>query len=202
MPAWSIEQVTEFYGSYAEEYDDEIHRDSYPAPFVIASWVVSHLSQNVENDSKEALRVLDLGCGTGQRPLDRDIDVYGVDATPEMLEKAKRYPFYDLRCQDIEATLPYDRPFDAVICVGVIDFIKSPRKLFDSVAKCLKGNSSGCFGLTLPESGGLNKFSDEELAKLVAAGGFKMLKHDRIFGYEDSETKDVVRYHGLLLAPA
>ncbi|KAJ3014402.1 hypothetical protein HKX48_005180 [Thoreauomyces humboldtii] len=188
MTAWSIKQVKEFYASYAKKYDEEILPENYPAPFVIASWVVSYLA-NISHTAPDPLRVLDLGCGTGQssklfftQPLTQDINVYGIDATPE----------------DVETAFPYDRPFDAVICVGVMDFIKHPQKLFAAVAKSLR-KSGGCFGVTLPESGELNTFSEEELLKLADANGFKLVKHDRFFGYEDSESKVVVRYHGILL---
>lgn len=34
--------------------------------------------------------------------------------TAKMLEKAKQYPFKQLICQDIEAQLPYEFPFDAI----------------------------------------------------------------------------------------
>lgn len=65
---WSVDEVTNFYSSYAKSYDDQIQTDSYPAPSVIGSWVLDHLSKLSQNsDPSEALRVLDLGCGTGQR---------------------------------------------------------------------------------------------------------------------------------------
>ncbi|KAJ3156426.1 hypothetical protein HDU89_004208 [Geranomyces variabilis] len=222
--AWSIDQVTKFYGEYATQYDDEIRDpNSYPAPFVIASMVLAHLAQNKENSDVDAdgdsgappLRVLDLGCGTGQssklffpQPLSRAIDVYGVDATPEMLEKAKKYPFRSLICQDIESPLPFlsstNNHFDAVICVGVIDFISNPAALLTTVRNALTPSSHGgggaCFGLTIPQSGELNAYgSDDAVRALVEAAGFVVLKHELIFGYEDSETKEVVHYHGLLL---
>ncbi|KAJ3171930.1 hypothetical protein HDU87_008180 [Geranomyces variabilis] len=223
--AWSIDQVTKFYGEYATQYDDEIRDpDSYPAPFVIASMVLAHLAQNKEiaaaaaaaaaaadiGDS-EPLRVLDLGCGTGQssklffpQPLRRAIDVYGVDATPEMLEKAKKYPFRSLICQDIESPLPFlsstHKTFDAVICVGVIDFISDPAALLTTVRNALSPSRGSCFGLTIPQSGDLNAFgSDDAVRELVEDAGFVVLKHELIFGYEDSETKEVIHYHGLLL---
>ncbi|KAI8823703.1 S-adenosyl-L-methionine-dependent methyltransferase [Fimicolochytrium jonesii] len=222
MCAWSIEEVTRFYGNYAHSYDDEIAADSYPAPSVIATWVLAHLT-NSQPPEGGKFRVLDLGCGTGQSskpffepPLNEQIIMYGIDATPEvlateagpwiadvwrgqMLEKAKQFPFQELRCQDIEAPLPYDEPFDAVVCVGVMDFIRSPQALLEKVAKSMRPNEGCCFGLTIPESGDLNKFNNDELTKLVHDSGFKILKHNRIFGYKDSETDDCVQYHGLLL---
>ncbi|KAJ3151653.1 hypothetical protein HDU86_006072 [Geranomyces michiganensis] len=124
-----------------------------------------------------------------------------------MLEKAKKYPFHSLVCQDIESPLPFltntnNTPtlFDAVICVGVIDFISAPAALLRTVYNAINPTRGSCFGLTVPQSGELNAFrSDDAVRALVETAGFVVLKHELIFGYEDSETKEVVHYHGLLL---
>ncbi|TPX58918.1 hypothetical protein SpCBS45565_g07873 [Spizellomyces sp. 'palustris'] len=195
---WSIEEITKFYGSYAKSYDEDIEKETYPAPFIIANWVLEHFSNMAPHQDR--LAFLDLGCGTGQssklfftQPLSQRIDVYGVDATPEMLDKAKQFPFRELLCQDIEADIPFARVFDA------INFVKNPQKLFTTVARSLKENGQGCFAVTLPESGGLNTFAEADILKLVNGAGFKIKKNDRFFGYEDSETKVTVHYQGLLL---
>ncbi|KAI9011376.1 S-adenosyl-L-methionine-dependent methyltransferase [Gaertneriomyces semiglobifer] len=121
MPAdWSISQITDFYASYSKQYDEGIQRDTYPAPFIISCWVLEFLKSHRNLVDGKNVSVLDLGCGTGQSSkvfltsqYKEHFDVYGVDATPEMLEKAKQYPFTQLLCQDIEAPLPFTISFDA-----------------------------------------------------------------------------------------
>ena len=60
---WSVEETVEFYKSYADRYDQEISEASYPAPFLISSWIIEQLLKTKTGN----LRILDVGCGTGQR---------------------------------------------------------------------------------------------------------------------------------------
>ncbi|KAI9219616.1 S-adenosyl-L-methionine-dependent methyltransferase [Blastocladiella britannica] len=67
---WSPADIVSYYASYAASYDIEIERDahSYPSPFLLGSWIVDHLAAHHRqtNSSTPVLRVLDVGCGTGQ----------------------------------------------------------------------------------------------------------------------------------------
>jgi SAM-dependent methyltransferase len=89
MFTWSIEEINNYYAEYAKEYDDDIHPDTYPAPFLISTWVVEELLDLLA--SRDKLKILDIGVGTGQssklffsHQKSRQFDVFGVDATPEV----------------------------------------------------------------------------------------------------------------------
>lgn len=116
-----------------------------------------------------------------------------------MLERARRFPFTSLLCQDIETFPLPGGPYDAVVCVGVMDFIKSPDLLFAEIHRLLEDSPKGYFGVTLPDSGDLNNFSPAQVEELATKAGFKVLKQDRFLGYTDSSTGEVVHYLGFLL---
>ncbi|KAI8810729.1 S-adenosyl-L-methionine-dependent methyltransferase [Cladochytrium replicatum] len=209
MTLWDLDEIAAFYGSYAAKYDDEIQADTYPAPFVVGSWIVEHVLAGNSTPSgaivNKRLRVLDVGCGTGQSSIPffragTDIfDVYGVDATPEMLERARKHPFKQVRCQDVEAPLEFDEPFNAIVCIGVMDFIKNPSALLSEISKRLYPGPASCFGVTLPESGDLNAFTLPQMMTLVEDAGFQVARHEQLFGYKDSQTGEIAYYHGFLL---
>ncbi|RKO87195.1 hypothetical protein BDK51DRAFT_25497, partial [Blyttiomyces helicus] len=126
-PDWDLTQVQKFYGEFAEKYDSDVSPDTYPAPFIIGKWTLAHLQSHssvlstAEHAHPKRFCVLDLGCGTGQSskaffapPSGMICEVYGTDATPEMLKKAKSLPFQSLALQPAEAPLPFEVVFDAV----------------------------------------------------------------------------------------
>jgi len=80
--------------------------------------------------------------------------VIGMDVSVSMLEvaKKKRLPFQKLICQDInhlQDTDFKDNTFDAIIMIGVLEFVKKPHQLFKCIHRLLK--SGGWFGLTIPK---------------------------------------------------
>lgn len=58
---WTLEQIKNYYKEYSSSYDKDINLESYPAPFIIASWLKQELC------AKKQVKVMDLGCGTGMR---------------------------------------------------------------------------------------------------------------------------------------
>jgi len=83
--------------------------------------------------------VLDAGCGTGRVAIElarRGIDVVGVDADPEMLERARRRrPDLPWVLADL-ATLALDRRFDVVLMAGNILPFAEPASRAAIVATC------------------------------------------------------------------
>ena len=71
--AWSIEDIASYYAKYAKTYDSEIKPETYPAPFLISSWVAEALCNSFEGP----LSILDVGVGTGQRYRNR-LDTFGL----------------------------------------------------------------------------------------------------------------------------
>ena len=89
----------------------------------------------------EPARVLDAGCGTGRVAAElarRGIEVVGVDADPDMIERARR------RAPDLAwvrgdlATLDLGRTFDVVVLAGnVLPFVE-PADRAAAVAACAR----------------------------------------------------------------
>jgi len=83
--------------------------------------------------------VLDAGCGTGRVAVElarRGIDVVGVDADPEMLERAQwRRPDLVWVLADL-ASLVLDRRFDVVVMAGNILPFAEPASRAAIVATC------------------------------------------------------------------
>ncbi len=125
--------------------------------------------------------------------------MYGLDASPEMLEKARAYPFKDLVLQNVEEPWRVPGPFDIIVCVGVFDFIREPGPFLAQAYAAMHKGGRGCFGLTFPESGLMAKYSVKRCQALLAQHGFFIERHQRFFGYLDSETGETVHYHGFLL---
>ncbi|KAJ3416465.1 hypothetical protein HDV05_001623 [Chytridiales sp. JEL 0842] len=193
---WTINKVKEFYSRFADVYDKEVEKDDYIAPTLVPNWIIQELLKR--NLEKRPLDVLDLGCGTGKssipffRPEHEGLfKVVGVDATSEMLEKAKALPFADLRCSDILQPCDFFTAFDAVVCVGVMDFIQDRKSICTIVSNYLA--SKGLWGVTFAEEGG---FSKEANDKLLEGEGFAIVHHERFFGYKDTSSGNTVYYHG------
>ncbi|KAI9178952.1 hypothetical protein H9P43_005614 [Blastocladiella emersonii ATCC 22665] len=222
---WTPAQIVSYYASYAAKYDEEIDANlqGYPAPFVVGSWIVEYLcKQQRDSGAAATLRVLDLGCGTGQssrmffqaiRDGTLPLEVHGVDATSQMLERASGLPFTDLQCANVEERLPYaDATFDAVISIGVFDFITRPVDLLRQVRRITKrGDSPAVLGITLPERSlregeeqqqELNGWTRGEMETMLREAGWWVERHERLLGYEDSQTGEAQWYRAYLLVRA
>ena len=120
--------------------------------------------------------------------------IVGIDLTPEMLQKAARLPFEALSCQNIQEELPFSSSsFDAIICVGVLDFITDHSRVLNEMGRVLK--CGGIVGLTIPES----YCGDEVFQKLLGSMGFSILTSERFFGYVDSKLEKSIYFIGFLL---
>jgi len=90
--------------------------------------------------------VLDLGCGTGQSAepfIKKGCKVIGIDISSEMLKLArKKYKFWKLYKYDIEKRLKglrFKRNFfDAIIAVGVLEFVKNFEKIMKEIVELTK----------------------------------------------------------------
>ncbi|WP_310448362.1 methyltransferase domain-containing protein [Thiobacillus sp.] len=86
-------------------------------------------------------RILDLGCGTGDiaaAMAERGAQVVGVDASPAMIETArKRFPALDFRVADA-AALPFEAEFDAVFSHAVLHWVARAEDAARGIAHALK----------------------------------------------------------------
>jgi len=106
----------------------------------LASYV-PELGQSVLDllDPKPGLRILDLGCGSGdltQKILDAGAEVVGVDASQSMVDHACGRGIDARLCDARE--LPFEHDFDAVFSNAVLHWIKDHKPVLRGVHKALK----------------------------------------------------------------
>jgi malonyl-CoA O-methyltransferase len=127
--------VSEGYAAWAEIYDD----DGNPL-IPLEEPAVRELMGGVAGRS-----VLDLGCGTGRHTLwlvDRGASAVALDATPEMLAKARAKlagrPVSWVE-HDLTTRLPFaDASFDAVLMGLVVEHVASLDPVFSEIARVLR----------------------------------------------------------------
>ena len=114
------------YDSWAAGYDEDTRRFGWCAPARVVEAVLDRVTLG------PALRVLDLGVGTGQCSaefLAAGATVVGVDASEPMLaEAARRGPFARLEALtlgegSLTEALHGEQPFDVVMACGVLHFV-------------------------------------------------------------------------------
>ena len=101
-------------------------------------------------------RVLDVGCGPGvmtEVVLERGGTFDGVDLSPEMIseanEKFGQLPNVRFAVGNIEAIDAVDNAYDQLICMAVIEYLKTPDKALAEMARVLK--PGGIAILTMPK---------------------------------------------------
>lgn len=141
----------------------------------------------------ERSRILDLGCGTGQPIMayfiDRGYSVLGVDASPAMLEIArKQFPDQQFLLRDMRK-LQLEEQFDAIIAWH--SFFHLPAKdqmaMFPIFRKHLKPHAVLVFtsGTHAGEAWGSNggeplyhaSLSSEQYRDLLTEHGFQIMNH-------------------------
>jgi SAM-dependent methyltransferase len=111
-----------------------------------------------------------------------------------MLDRARLLPYKALKCVNIEESLAFDDYFDAIICVGVFEFIRDIHSLLQRISASM--NDGGVFGFTMPV--GTFKIFNEFIS-MADSCGLKLIKCEQFFGYKDSGTNESVEYNGILL---
>ncbi len=177
------EELRRRFSLAAPAYDNLVARGNYQAHRGLPRRILSEL----ETDSA---KILDLGCGTGLGSLpffEKGFEVTGIDFAEGMVKRAAYHPFKRLVCQDIETELPVsDEEFDAVILLGVLDFVEDPAALLDQVHKKLR--NGGLCGLTAPqrrpEPSGIEikDYTKDEIERLLTNSRLEIMECRDIFG--------------------
>ena len=121
------QRAVEFHSLKAEKFAAwyrELGEDAYKNCFTYSrhrldSWLDRYLPRQ-----GDGLRLLDVGCGTGEymaQLRERDFDVAGVDGSNEMIERARaNNPGAEIRQGEVEKIPFPDGSFDIVLCVEVL----------------------------------------------------------------------------------
>lgn len=86
---------------------------------------------------KEHERVLDVGCNSGYLTefVPKTCEVFGVDLSPALVEKARKRGYVEVQVAGAEA-LPFsDRFFTSVVMAGVIEYPFDPQKALREAAR-------------------------------------------------------------------
>lgn len=113
--------------------------------------LVRAIAREREDGGGRALRILDVGCGTGAHldALGEIGDAVGVDASPAMVARARdAHPRADVRVADACA-LPFEGAFDVAFSNAVFHWIPDQDALLASVARALADG-----GVLVAEMGG------------------------------------------------
>jgi|ERR1700722_10057225 len=191
--------VNAIYSGLARTYDRELRDDMrYTAYLQVPQLVISALGPS-------SARILDLGCGTGLSSLlffEKGYQVTGIDGTRAMVRRARKLPYRKVVQQDLESPWRVkDHSFDAVVMVGVIEYIIYPAALFRRVHSKLVGG--GLFGLTVPQKSNwyadskLKSYGRKEIVPVIFKAGFNIESSETALGFEDAGEK--VMYWNYLL---
>jgi predicted TPR repeat methyltransferase len=191
--------VNAIYSHLAKTYDRELRDDmQYTAYFKVPQLVIDELGHRQAT-------ILDLGCGTGLSSLlffEKGYDVTGIDGSSAMIRRARKLPFKKIIQQDLESPWRVrDHSFNAVVMVGVIEYIIYPGVLFQQVHNKLV--DGGVFGLTVPykskfyEDANLKSYYRKEITPVIRKAGFNIESSEKTLGFEDAGQK--VAYWNYLL---
>jgi 2-polyprenyl-3-methyl-5-hydroxy-6-metoxy-1,4-benzoquinol methylase len=127
----NVDRAIEFYGRTAARYARRRAHGLREPVLARQRNAVIELADPRPTDS-----VLDIGCGAGRlaallRP--RVATICGVDASTAILALA--LPWLDEAVQGRLETLDLGRPFDLVICCGVLDFVDDEGAAWDAIRR-------------------------------------------------------------------
>jgi trans-aconitate 2-methyltransferase len=108
----------------SQQWNPNLYDDKHAFVWQYGAGVVQLL------DPKRGERILDVGCGTGhltKQIADAGADVFGVDASAEMIGEARRnFPALKFEVADATAMV-FDQPFDAVFSNAALHWVKPPE---------------------------------------------------------------------------
>ena len=142
--------VVNLFDNYANSFDDDlVNKLKYRTPRDLFDALQPFCS-------RDGLRVLDMGCGTGlvgvhMRPIAETL--HGIDLSPEMLKKAQQRGIYDcLMCAEISDFLSVSgEKYDLVVAADVFIYIGDLSQMFRLVAGALAKAGVFCFSVEVED---------------------------------------------------
>jgi O-antigen biosynthesis protein len=175
-------------------------------------------SLNIKNK-----KILDVGCGFGNKKLAENNSVLGIDISNIALKEAEKRYEKALK-RDIEKGLRLKEKFDVIFLLDILEHIKNPEKLLRNCKNLIKKegriiinvpNSYNLFNrviwiknkkidLTdrahihgLKESEHITRFSIEKIEKLIKNNNLKIIKKEYFFPNK-TELKKIKKYEFIL----
>lgn len=145
----SEEFVRQSFDSFSKSFDEVLTGLNYKAPKYVGDLVMKKFDA-----SSAAIRILDIGCGTGLcGPLVKPLasTLVGVDLSPGMLAKAKERGVYDA-LEEAELTGYMERSqgqFDVITCVDTLCYLGDLSAAFPAAYHALDNN--GWFFFTVEQ---------------------------------------------------
>ena len=119
------------------------HRSLTTGVGVVSAWAARRPSGGT---------VLDVGCGfgepNGRALLDAGLEVFGVDASPRLVDECRRRcPGMTVRCAAVEDDDLFGRRFDGIVAVGLVFLLDEAvqRRLLSKAAAALAREGSFLF---------------------------------------------------------
>jgi predicted TPR repeat methyltransferase len=130
--------IRETFDNYAENFEKHLGKLEYHTPSVLMEMIRNELTAR-----DNALRVLDLGCGTGLfgeqiQPLKRRL--VGIDLSTKMLDKARERGIYDELIEGdliefMSAMVPGN--FDLIAAADVFNYLGNLESIFEQASRIL-----------------------------------------------------------------
>ena len=139
--AQAIAQHSEQASAFAARYQ-RLAVDPYESCFAYSRYRLDALLDRYLPTPAQGLRLLDVGCGTGNQLVGfrlRGFDVDGVDGSAEMIAFARRNnPGVNVQQSDVEA-LPFaSASFDVVVCIEVLRYLPRVSRCLSEIARVLR----------------------------------------------------------------
>src|SRR6202000_3140916 len=147
------------------KWNADLYDDKHSFVFQYGESVIALL------DAKPGEHVLDVGCGTAHltnQLREHGVVAKGVDASPEMIAKAKElFPALDAEVRDATA-LGFNEEFDAVFSNATLHWVKDADVAIKSIWQALK--PGGRFVAEMGGKGNIQHLIEETTAVLKAHG--------------------------------
>ena len=175
--------VAKLFDRLSPQYEERVMREDYAEHTRIAL-AISRLPR-----AGKALRILDLGCGTGMlaeavRSAGVDASLVGVDMSEAMLAQARDRGYERLFREDIESFLrtdPARGQFDVVAHASVIPFFGDLHVLMQAIAQYISGGARLVFSYDVAgaeavqfNAHGRFRHAPSHVEACLAAAGFRI----------------------------
>jgi len=202
MPAALIKA---HFNRYADLFD-ELLLDSlkYQGPELVLDELIA-----IYKEKKQALDILDIGCGTGligEGIFEYAQTLHGIDLSDEMLKHAEQRNVYDKLFNDdyLEYLRPLHDAYDVITAVDVLNYQGDLDEVFIRTNQALRDNGAFIFTIEVDDSEnrqyalrntGRFQHNEDYIEKLISANGFEIINKDKVpLREERGELVDALLY--------